>query len=138
MISHQGCALVRCPDWSKNRHNPQNNLAHAMGPDGRLFWGARNGGRISSSVYGRAWARARVATFTADVVNSPLAKRPYGLRHACVSTWLTAGVEATRVAEWAGHSVGVLMRVYAKFLDQGEQSSPQARRRGPQGLLRAD
>lgn len=31
----------------------------------------------------------------------------------------------TRVAEWAGHSVAVLLRVYAKCLDGGEQSARQ-------------
>jgi hypothetical protein len=36
------------------------------------------------------------------------------LRHAAVSLWLNAGVPATQVGEWAGHSVHVLMRVYAK------------------------
>jgi integrase len=89
-------------------------------PDGRLFWGARSGGRLSSSVYGRAWADAREATFTPDVFASPLGKRPYDLRHACVSGWLAAGVEPTRVAYWAGHSVAVLMKVYAKFIDGGQ------------------
>ena len=34
-------------------------------------------------------------------------------RHAAVSLWLNAGVPATQVAEWAGHSVNVLLRVYA-------------------------
>lgn len=95
-------------------------------PDGRLFYGVRNHGRIGSTVYGRAWASARTAVFTPEVVASPLAKRPYDLRHAAVSTWLKAGVEPTRVAEWAGHSVAVLLRVYAKFVDGGEQT---ARRR---------
>lgn len=89
-------------------------------PDGRLFRGIQRESRISSTVYGRAWARARAAVFTADVAASPLAKRPYDLRHAAVSTWLKAGVEVTRVATWAGHSVAVLLRVYAKFIDGGE------------------
>ena len=31
-----------------------------------------------------------------------------------MSTWLNAGVPPTQVAEWAGHSVNVLLRVYAK------------------------
>jgi hypothetical protein len=31
-----------------------------------------------------------------------------------VSTWLNAGVAPPQVAEWAGHSVDVLLRVYAK------------------------
>ncbi|MEU6127673.1 hypothetical protein ABZ805_00735 [Saccharopolyspora sp. NPDC047091] len=54
-----------------------------------------------------------------------MAKRPYDLRHAAVSTWLNAGVEPTRVAEWAGHSVHVLLRVYAKCLDGGETAARQ-------------
>ncbi|MGF1646103.1 MAG: hypothetical protein ACFCVF_04170 [Kineosporiaceae bacterium] len=31
-----------------------------------------------------------------------------------MSTWLSAGVDPAVVAEWAGHSVAVLLRVYAK------------------------
>ena len=54
-------------------------------------------------------------------VASPLAGRPYDLRHAAVSLWLNAGVPATQVAERAGHSVEVLLRVYAKCLDGGDQ-----------------
>ena len=62
---------------------------------------------------------------TAGITSRPgkLGGRPYDLRHAAVSTWLNAGVEATRVAEWAGHSVAVLLRVYAKCLDGGEQAA---------------
>ncbi|GAA3708332.1 hypothetical protein GCM10022224_087330 [Nonomuraea antimicrobica] len=48
------------------------------------------------------------------MVASPLAKRPYDLRHPAVSLWLNAGVPAPEGAERAGHSVDVLLRVYAK------------------------
>ncbi len=34
-----------------------------------------------------------------------------------MSTWLNAGVPPTKVAEWAGHSVEVLLTIYAKCLD---------------------
>jgi integrase len=54
------------------------------------------------------------AALTDTECASPLAKRPYDLRHAAVSLWLNAGVPPTQVAEWAGHSVNVLLRVYAK------------------------
>ena len=37
-----------------------------------------------------------------------------------MSLWLNTGVPATEVAERAGHSVQVLLRVYAKCLDDGE------------------
>jgi integrase len=48
---------------------------------------------------------------------SPLAARPYDLRHAAVSTWLNAGVPPTQVAEWAGHAVVVVLKIYAKCID---------------------
>jgi integrase len=91
-------------------------------PDGRLFRGAR-GGDLSDSVYGRVWQDARRQALTATEVDSPLARRPYDLRHAAVSTWLNGGVEPTRVAEWAGHSVAVLLRVYAKCLAGQEDTA---------------
>ena len=50
-----------------------------------------------------------------------LARHPYDLRHACVSTWLNGGVDPTQVAEWAGHSVAVLLRVYAKCISDREE-----------------
>lgn len=96
---------------------------YGAAPDGRLFRGTRSGGRIGSTVYGRIWAAARATAFTPEVAATPLARRPYDLRHACVSTWLSAGVEAPRVAAWAGHSVAVLLRVYAKCLDGGERDA---------------
>ena len=65
----------------------------------------------------RVWHKARAAALTPGQAASPLARRPYDLRHACLSTWLNAGVPATQVAEWAGHSVNVLLKVYAKCLD---------------------
>jgi hypothetical protein len=34
-----------------------------------------------------------------------------------VSLWLNGGVPATEVAERAGHSVDVLLKVYAKCID---------------------
>jgi hypothetical protein len=56
-------------------------------------------------------------------VASPLAERPYDLRHARLSTWLSAGVVPAQVAEWAGNSVAVLLRVYAKCLVGSEQTA---------------
>ncbi|RLQ03672.1 hypothetical protein EAD96_18340 [Micromonospora sp. BL1] len=53
-------------------------------------------------------------------VDSPLAGRPYDLRHAAVSLWLNAGVPATEVADRAGHSVDVLLKVYATCIDGAE------------------
>jgi integrase len=41
-------------------------------------------------------------------------RRPYDLRHSGITWRLNSGVPATEVAAWAGHSVEVLMRVYAR------------------------
>ena len=49
-----------------------------------------------------------------------MARRLYDLRRACVSTWLNAGVLAPQVAAWAGHSVDVLLRIYARCVDGQE------------------
>ncbi len=54
-------------------------------------------------------------------VASPLARRPYDLRHGGVSLRLNAGVPPTQVAEWAGHSVGVLLTIYAKCIHGRDQ-----------------
>jgi integrase len=59
--------------------------------------------------------------FTPEAAASPLARTPYDLRHAAVSTWLNAGVPPTQVAEWAGHSVEILLKIYAKCLDGGTE-----------------
>ncbi len=99
--------------------------AFGNAPGGLLFRGVR-GGEMSESTYCRVWRKARVAALTADEVRSPLARRPYDLRHAAVSTWLNAGVPATQVAAWAGHSVAVLLQIYAKCLVGQEDA---ARRR---------
>ena len=48
------------------------------------------------------------------------------IRHAAVSTWLNAGVPPTQVAAWAGHSVAILLQIYAKCLVGQEDA---ARRR---------
>jgi integrase len=83
--------------------------------DGRLF---RNltGGDIAESTIARVWDKARKAALREVEYDSLLARRPYDLRHACVSTWLAAGVPSTQCAEWAGHSVGVLHQIYAKVI----------------------
>jgi integrase len=120
----EGRSVPSCPELTIILH--EHLKVFGTAPDGRFFPGARGGGRLPSSVYGRVWALAREAVFTAEVFASLLAKRPYDLRHAAVSTWLSAAVEPPRVAKWAGHSLNVLLRVYAKFLDAGEE---EARRR---------
>jgi len=92
--------------------------------DGRLF---RNlvGGDLAESTIARVWDNARKAVLAEDEYPSPLARRPYDLRHACVSTWLAAGVPSTQCAEWAGHSVAVLHQIYAKVIAGLESAAHQ-------------
>ncbi len=92
---------------------------YSKGPDGRLFWGERNSAELPVGTVHRVWRWARTNAFTPEVAASPLAEVPYDLRHAAVSTWLNGGVPPTQVAEWAGHSVEVLLKIYAKCLDGG-------------------
>ena len=72
-----------------------------VGPGGRLFR-TSNGGPIGSSAYWLVWERARKLGLAPGRAESPLAGRPYDLRHAGVSLWLNAGVPATEVARRAG------------------------------------
>ncbi|MFF3376199.1 tyrosine-type recombinase/integrase [Streptomyces sp. NPDC002680] len=91
-------------------------------PDGRLFQTQR-GGLVQDTGYGEVWAEARSRALTPAKYGSKLAKRPYDLRHTAVSTWLSSGVEPQLVAKRAGHSVTVLLRVYAKFLSDGDEAA---------------
>ncbi|MFJ9742532.1 tyrosine-type recombinase/integrase [Streptomyces sp. NPDC101166] len=84
--------------------------------DGRLFTNER-GGVVGSSTYYRVWQEARPLALPPAAVASPLAARPYDLRHSALSTWLNSGVDATEVAERAGNSVEVLLSRYAKCID---------------------
>jgi integrase len=93
---------------------------YGTGPDGRLFRGAR-GGVIKESVYTDVWRGARERALSARQLASPLAARPYDLRHSCVSAWLAAGVDPPQIAAWVGHSVAVLHRVYAHVLPHRDE-----------------
>lgn len=105
------------------------------GADNRLFV-TRTGKRgvplpppysnpISMGTAYRVWHKAREQALPPALVDSPLARRPYDLRHACLSTWLNAGVPPAQVADWAGHSVNVLLRVYAKCIDGQDEVAKQ-------------
>ena len=104
---------------------------HAFGtaPDGRLFRGTR-GRMLSESVYGRAWHAARHAALSPELAATPLARRPYDLRHAALSLWLNATGAPAEVAARAGNSARVLYEVYLHCTDgQGRHRQPADRRR---------
>jgi integrase len=87
---------------------------------------------VSMNTVYRAWERARRAVLTPAEYDSPLARRPYDLRHAYVSTWLAAGVSPAEIAEQAGHSTNVLLKVYSKPVTGQQERS----RRAVEELLR--
>ncbi|MBQ1119669.1 tyrosine-type recombinase/integrase [Streptomyces sp. B15] len=93
--------------------------------DGRIFSSER-GNVVASSSYYRVWTRAREFGLLPEQVSTVLAAKPYDLRHACVSQWLNSGVPAPEVARRAGHSVEVLLKIYAKCID-GQEDEMNAR-----------
>ncbi len=95
------------------------------GSGGRIFSGPC-GGMVAEWSYLEVFRAARLEALDETEAATPLMGRPYDLRHAAVSTWLNAGVPAAQVAEWAGHSVDVLLRVYAKCI-AGKQDEAKQR-----------
>jgi integrase len=92
------------------------------GPGGRIFSLPR-GGSVTNTAYLVIFHKARAMAFTAAEAESLAAQRPYDLRHACVSTWLNATGDPPQVAEWAGHSVNVLMQTYAKCVSGRQETN---------------
>lgn len=77
---------------------------------------------IAAANYGQVWIRARARLWPPG---HPLARATvYDLRHAAATTMLLAGLPPAEVARRLGHSVDVLMRVYAGvFNDERERSN---------------
>jgi integrase len=96
--------------------------AFGIAADGRLFR-AENGDLLSESTYNTVHQKARREVLTPAQVKSVLAERPYDLRHARLSIWLNAGITPPQVSEWAGNSVPVLLRTYAKCLVDSTDAS---------------
>jgi hypothetical protein len=110
--------------WMEHRRRPRRYVA--SGRSSITCWAMRLSWRsFSANSLDRVkWKPPKVAELLSpDQVAPPLAARPYDLRHAAVSLWLNGGVAATDVANRAGHSVEVLLRVYAKCIDGGEKAA---------------
>jgi integrase len=95
---------------------------YGEGSDGRMFRSGR-GGPLQETAYARVWRAARQSALTSAQASSPLARRPYDLRHACASLMLNAGVPATEVARRLGHSVAMLLKRYANCIDGQETTA---------------
>jgi integrase len=85
------------------------------GKDGRLFR-SENGNPVLPGTSWAVWQKVRALSLTPGQLATPLLRRPYDLRHSGVTWRLNSGVPATEVAAWAGHSVEMLMRVYARCM----------------------
>ncbi|WP_244188274.1 hypothetical protein [Streptomyces regalis] len=90
---------------------------------------------LAGSVFRRAWDKARKAVLPEYEYEyeSPVGKRVYDLRHTCLTTWLNNGIPPAQAAEWAGHSVPVLLATYARCIT-GQLAELQQRIEGPQRL----
>ena len=99
--------------------------------DGRLFR-TKAGGPLQDTAVRSAWIGARKIALSPDERATPLAARPYDLRYAAASLWLNSGVPATEVARRLGHSVAVLLKVYANCID-GQDDQINARIEGALG-----
>jgi integrase len=97
--------------------------AFGCAEDGRLFRGAR-GGPLSESLYGRIWHQARAAAIPGQAGTQPV-RRPYDLRHAALSLWLASGAPPAEIAARAGHSVRVLLTIYAHGIPGCDQIASQ-------------
>ncbi len=84
--------------------------------DGRVFANER-GEVLGTSSYWRVWQEARPLALPPDKVSSLLARRPYDLRHTCITNWLNAGVPVAEVARRAGNSPEVIHRRYEGCID---------------------
>ncbi|MEV7681157.1 site-specific integrase [Streptomyces sp. NPDC088341] len=95
---------------------------HGTAKDGRLYSNER-GDVVGSSSYWRVWEEARTLALPPERVDSPLAGRPYDLRHACITRWLNAGVPIAEVARRVGNSPEVIHRRYHGCIDGHEQAA---------------
>ncbi|MGW1562133.1 tyrosine-type recombinase/integrase, partial [Streptomyces sp. NPDC002144] len=88
----------------------------------RVF-GNERGGVVGSSTYWRVWEEARQYALLPERVDSPLAGRPYDLRHTCITRWLNAGVPIAEVARRVGNSPEVIHRRYHGCIDGHEEAA---------------
>ena len=129
MDQHRDAARAARPQAPPRRHHPRHPHPARPGPHAppppapvrhhtrRTAVPRHRGGILSESVYGRAWHAARLAALGPELAATPLARRPYDLRHAALSLWLNATGEPAEVAARAGNSARVLHEVYLHCID---------------------
>ncbi|ABW11622.1 conserved hypothetical protein [Parafrankia sp. EAN1pec] len=92
-------------------------------------------GPVTNDRHRKVWAKARQRALSSTEFASLFVRRPCDLRHAAVSEWLNAGVAPTQIAQWAGHSVSVLLHTYARCIVGQDEA---ARRRIEAALRQED
>ncbi|WP_143034633.1 hypothetical protein [Glycomyces sambucus] len=102
------------------------------GPGGQINT-RPNGELLADSTIRRKFHEARALTFTKVQLASKLLARPYDFRPACITEWLADVGDPTPVAAWAGHTVAVLLRIYAKWIDGREQTARERVKRARAG-----
>lgn len=104
------------------RHAGQRARVEEFGtaPDGRLLRIYRCGIDLPSTLW-QGLQKACARALTEARATSPRACKPYDFRHAGISCRLNAGTPAPLVAEWAGHTVEVLYRIYVHCLDGDDE-----------------
>jgi integrase len=90
-------------------------------PDGRVFRNER-GGLLGASTFSRVGEEARRMALPPAKVDSPLAGRPYDLRHAAITLWLNSGVPVAEVARRVGNSVEMIHKRYEGCVDGQERA----------------
>ena len=101
--------------------------------DGRVFTTA-TGRPMSSTSYSKTWQRARALQFAegSQLISSTL----YDLRHSAATLMLQAGVPPAEAARRLGHSVDVLLRIYAGVLEDERDRSNSLIEQEQRGQLR--
>lgn len=107
---------------------------------------SQHGGIVGSSTYDGVWHETRELALPPDLVGSPLAARPYDLRHSAPSTWLNvtevvgervepdANQSAVQLVHYAAAALGASSgkrACQAARAGEGRNRSIQCRRRRP-------
>jgi site-specific recombinase XerD len=79
------------------------------------------GRSVTPENYGKVWNRIKPTVWPADHVAADAV--PYDLRHLAATTMLRAGVPLAEAARRLGHSIDVLLCVYAGVFDDEKRSN---------------
>ncbi len=107
-------------------------------PPTDLVFTNMEGRSVTAENYGKVWNRVKPTVWTQGHVAADAV--PYDLRHTAATVMLRAGVPLAEAARRLGHSIDVLLRVYAGVFDDDEERSNEAidRELGRQRSSRAE